>query len=159
MRSSGPSESITCQSNPQMMSKPRVLRPTNSCSLTLPSCYRSRGSCRSLLVPRRLEAEEDAAEAGVEVAEVSVEVEEVEALEVAGVAVGSTEEAVEEVSEGGGVAEVSEEGVEDKLNCCLSLISIFFQIKYILIKDGTKAWKEETFKKSVGDESKTLFIS
>ena len=147
MRSSGPSESITCQSNPQMMSKPRVLRPTNSCSLTLPSCYRSRGSCRSLLVPRRLEAEEDAAEAGVEVAEVSVEVEEVEALEVAGVVVGSTEEAEEEASEGGGVAEVSEEGVEDKLNCCLSLISIFFQIKYIFNQRWNEGLERRNYQK------------
>ena len=108
-----------CQSNPQMTSRPRVLRPTSSCSLTPPNCYRSRGSCRSLLVPRRLEAEEDAAEAGVEVAE--VEGEEVEASEAAGVAVASAE-GEEEALEGVGVVEVSEEGVEDKFNCCLSLI-------------------------------------
>ena len=129
-RSSAPSESITCQSNPQMTSRPRVLRPTSSCSLTPLSCYRSRGSCRSLLVLRRLEAEEDAAEAGAEVAEDSVEGEEVEASEGAGEAVASAEgEEEEEASEGVGVAEVSEEGVEDKLLLPLSEFLFFSRSK------------------------------
>lgn len=75
-------------------------------------------------MPRRLEAEEDAAEAGVEVAE--VEGVEVEASEAAGVAVASAEGEEEEALEGVGVVEVSEEGVEDKFNCCLSLIFYFF---------------------------------
>ena len=60
---------------------------------------------------RRLEAEEDAAEAGAEVAEDSVEGEEVEA------------------SEGVGVAEVSEEGVEDKLLLPLSEFLFFSRSK------------------------------
>ena len=79
---------------------------------------------------RRLEAEEDAAEAGAEVAEDSVEGEEVEASEGAGEAVASAEgEEEEEASEGVGVAEVSEEGVEDKLLLPLSEFLFFSRSK------------------------------
>ena len=118
-RSSGPSESITYPSNPQMMSRPRVLRLTSSCLLTPPSSCRSQGSCRSLLVLRKWEAGEDAAEAGVVVVVASAEVAEEEASEEEGEAEVSTEGAGEVASEGEGEAEVSEEGVEDKFTCCL----------------------------------------
>ena len=95
---------------------------------------------------RRLEAEEDVAEAGAGVAEGSVEGEEVEASEGAGVAVASAE-GEEEALEGVGVAEVSEEGVEDKLNCCLSLISIFFQIKYIFNQRWNEGLERRNYQK------------
>ena len=64
---------------------------------------------------RRWEAGEDAAEAGVEDAGASAEVAEEEASEEAGEVEVSTEEAGVVASEGEGEAEVSEEGVEDKL--------------------------------------------
>ena len=102
-----------------MMSRPRVLRLTSSCLLTLPSSCRSQGSCRSLLVLRKWEAGEDAAEAGVVVVVASAEVAEEEASEEEGEAEVSTEGAGEVASEGEGEAEVLEEGVEDKFTCCL----------------------------------------
>ena len=52
-RSSAPSGSTTCQSNPQMTSRPRASRPTSSCSLIPPSCCLSQGFFHSLPEPRR----------------------------------------------------------------------------------------------------------
>ena len=121
-RSWAPSESITCQSSPQMTSRPRVLRQTSSCSLTPPNCCRSPGSYLSLPVLRRWEAGEDVV-VGVEVE--GVPVEEEAASEEEGVVEASTE-GEEEDLEGAEEVEASEEGVEDKFACCLCLIFNFF---------------------------------